>query len=145
MNEKDFTKLCISIHILTRRMTLIREIFTCLRDISIHILTRRMTHFCTSDTQFLPYFNSHPHKEDDAGHFVRIPVFCYFNSHPHKEDDAGHFVRIPVFCYFNSHPHKEDDAKTLKTIRKKNISIHILTRRMTANMHYSILLNSLKQ
>ena len=56
----------ISTHILTKRMT-DRIVYICQWfSISTHILTKRMTVIWMSLTLNWPYFNSHPHEEDDC-------------------------------------------------------------------------------
>ena len=60
-----------------------------------------------------------------------FPLRSHFNSHPHKEDDFTFLHLIVDVLYFNSHPHKEDDPCADCELYKKNISTHILTRRMT--------------
>ena len=56
--------------------------------ISTHILTRRMTVSAAIVASVsCPYFNSHPHKEDDLLYMGVDEEWLYFNSHPHKEDD----------------------------------------------------------
>ena len=123
----------ISTHILTRRMTIVYHNRTCSFDISTHILTRRMTNQrndCNAErcisTHILtrrmtvsaaivasvscPYFNSHPHKEDDWLTRTKRWERRYFNSHPHKEDDLLYMGVDEEWLYFNSHPHKEDDS-----------------------------------
>ena len=55
----------------------------------------------------------------------------YFNSHPHEEDDYHLLCTLSTLLYFNSHPHEEDDAIVNFTIPARDISTHILTKRMT--------------
>ena len=106
------------------------------------------------------YFNSHPHEEDDAKageqiceicisthiltkrmttpYFMNTPPFLYFNSHPHEEDDITGTCNILWIGYFNSHPHEEDDLLGMILILIKEISTHILTKRMTVyQMHHA--------
>ena len=59
-------------------------------------------------------------------------AILYFNSHPHEEDDFVAVRSLPLYRYFNSHPHEEDDIKEVITDGSRNISTHILTKRMTA-------------
>ncbi len=79
--------------------------------ISTHILTKRMTIYQTSLYLFSLYFNSHPHEEDDKCLFFNFYTLFYFNSHPHEEDDV---------------------CGVLIGTRGKDISTHILTKRMTS-------------
>ena len=55
----------------------------------------------------------------------------YFNSHPHEEDDILSSVPMRCTCHFNSHPHEEDDILNIPQATYSNISTHILTKRMT--------------
>ena len=61
-----------------------------------------------------------------------FPALIYFNSHPHKEDDAFFQLLHELRQHFNSHPHKEDDNHVIREKIITSISTHILTRRMTA-------------
>ena len=80
----------ISTHILTRRMTFkLLFVHDLPPIISTHILTRRMTSFNSSTVNWLPYFNSHPHEEDDLLPVPQSALHCNFNSHPHEEDDSN--------------------------------------------------------
>ena len=129
---KSKKKLHISTHILTRRMTFLFFFFLDafifqltssqggwrgsttpqypVLNISTHILTRRMTRFDNSSISCLEYFNSHPHKEDDAVSTDTIK----------KPDISTHILTrrmtntesrpCPGQMHFNSHPHKEDDT-----------------------------------
>ena len=78
----------ISTHILTKRMTLIRCFDICNFLISTHILTKRMTFSSYIFHHHSPYFNSHPHEEDDHLLKIRSLLQKNFNSHPHEEDDT---------------------------------------------------------
>ena len=62
----------ISTHIFTRRMTLIRCFDICNFLISTHILTKRMTFSSYIFHHHSPYFNSHPHEEDDVDDNVAV-------------------------------------------------------------------------
>ena len=64
----------------------------------------------------------------------------YFNSHPHEEDDDTEYVIAAPEAYFNSHPHEEDDdCLQWYPIDGKNISTHILTKRMTMTYKIDVL------
>ena len=104
------------------------------------------------------FFNSHPHKKDDAHICTTFPKNMFFNSHPHKEDDhswryqqnhnmfSTHILTRRMTChnvcdifkhfFFNSHPHKEDDAVKAVSAPTVAFSTHILTRRMTIKFLY---------
>ena len=77
------------------------------------------------------YFNSHPHEEDDNGDALIISTIVYFNSHPHEEDDLKVAKHTRNCVYFNSHPHEEDDGTMSLLAQLRDISTHILTKRMT--------------
>ena len=79
--------ICISTHILTKRMTDGIRVVTTMLNISTHILTKRMTFSSKEEKQSIRYFNSHPHEEDDLTPSLNHSHFVYFNSHPHEEDD----------------------------------------------------------
>ena len=102
------------------------------RNISTHILTKRMTVHPLLSVQLRQYFNSHPHEEDDYVKTCNLRTLTYFNSHPHEEDDPAKSCKFLTNGYFNSHPHEEDDIGMKKSTIGKNISTHILTKRMTA-------------
>ena len=106
---KKFCFICVSTHILTRRMTKNYSRQLCMFHVSTHILTRRMTKSMVLMSKKTRCFNSHPHKEDDARKARQ----------PYRPD-----------C-FNSHPHKEDDQKYRFELMESDVSTHILTRRMT--------------
>ena len=57
--------MCISTHILAKRMTKAERIPYALVLISTHILTKRMTTHCGIIFTLTEHFNSHPHEEDD--------------------------------------------------------------------------------
>ena len=130
-----------------------RWVEQCVHIISTHILTRRMTYLQCVQKSTGIYFNSHPHKEDDIGAVSAVASSCTFQltssqggwrdrpmSPPvcfifqltssqggwHKSSRSGYWS-----SNFNSHPHKEDDTPGEKGDDVKNISTHILTRRMT--------------
>ena len=105
-------------------------LFNCV-NISTHILTKRMTSFPRT-CQCIHHFNSHPHEEDDYVKTCNLRTLTYFNSHPHEEDDPAKSCKFLTNGYFNSHPHEEDDIGMKKSTIGKNISTHILTKRMTA-------------
>ena len=87
----------------------------------------------------LPYFNSHPHEEDDGTVESAGTNKANFNSHPHEEDDNRQPNRCIRKIYFNSHPHEEDDmSKHWNIIEVCNISTHILTKRMTNSTPWTI-------
>ena len=102
--------------------------------ISTHILTKRMT------VKFLEcyikshYFNSHPHEEDDMIPYVRFYLHHNFNSHPHEEDDNYIPLLFHFLKHFNSHPHEEDDNGLYTAVNIPIISTHILTKRMTCHI-----------
>ena len=121
----------ISTHILTKRMTDGFPTFCILCVISTHILTKRMTTLQQLVRLSERYFNSHPHEEDDPDAAWQSATYCYFNSHPHEEDDCNFPLRAVPLWYFNSHPHEEDDFYFLPFLIKRDISTHILTKRMT--------------
>ena len=91
-----------------------------------------MTRLHWSRAHLLPYFNSHPHEEDDTSLYAficssvisthiltkRMTIFFKiltnsyknFNSHPHEEDDLpASWILRSSYRHFNSHPHEEDD------------------------------------
>ena len=107
----------ISTHILTRRMTFPSIPAIALRVISTHILTRRMTQV--------------------NGISGIIFIFQLTSSR------GGWLVWYSEeiwYCHFNSHPHEEDDNAKMDYYTIRNISTHILTRRMT-KCNKSIILN----
>ena len=106
---------------------------------STHILTRRMTLASSRLTTLFAFFNSHPHKEDDAQQKSAYDIAKVFNSHPHKEDDLRSCPNVGDTFLFNSHPHKEDDQLCFKLITGSYFSTHILTRRMTAILNKNTL------
>ena len=57
----------------------------------------------------------------------------HFNSHPHEEDDTREIQNHWKSWHFNSHPHEEDDYSSEHRGSGKDISTHILTKRMTRN------------
>ena len=56
----------ISTHSLTRRLTMLREVFCWWVKISTHSLTRRLTITAPDPSGIITYFNSQPHKEADV-------------------------------------------------------------------------------
>ena len=55
------------------------------------------------------FFNSHPHKEDDA-EFQRSAFSIRFSTHILTRRMTGMAqLQMPFLYFFNSHPHKEDD------------------------------------
>ena len=100
-----------------------------------------------------PYFNSHPHEEDDlsiGSYLNQFLAFQLTSSRRGWQYILGLLLGNLVFqltssrrgwrnrssCgdlkrYFNSHPHEEDDSKIDKLIIYADISTHILTKRMT--------------
>ena len=61
-----------------------------------------------------------------------LRTLTYFNSHPHEEDDMVAQGIYQDVEYFNSHPHEEDDGTMSLLAQLRDISTHILTKRMTA-------------
>ena len=123
----------ISIHILTKRMTQTFDIKSLFITISIHILTKRMTADKSALSSSSLYFNSHPHEEDDAApHDLQIEP-CNISIHIlTKRMTTQKGVRNVRERNFNSHPHEEDDKSWCYPHSYTHISIHILTKRMTA-------------
>ena len=68
-------------------MTHQEEVLNLTDDISTHILTKRMTEIRDSTTRPGEHFNSHPHEEDDNYRKEYGAPAGHFNSHPHEEDD----------------------------------------------------------
>ena len=101
----------ISIHTLTKRVTRTHKKMHLLFSISIHTLTKRVTLF-----RLIP--------SDSA--------CAYFNPHPHEEGDLGLFKTSKLSHNFNPHPHEEGDNLICRNISSFNISIHTLTKRVTA-------------
>ena len=54
-----------------------------------------------------PYFNSHPHEEDDKNRMEVKENDDYFNSHPHEEDDS-----------YTATPHNTQGAFQLTSSRR---------------------------
>ena len=79
-------------------------------DISTHILTKRMTPANLSQSALSPYFNSHPHEEDDVNTTSRL---AHFGISTHILTKR---MTTSLVSYGGS----------------GNISTHILTKRMTA-------------
>ena len=71
---------------------------------------------------------------------ISLHLYNFFNSHPHKEDDATNWSAYEAAKVFNSHPHKEDDSFDTRGNRTDYLfSTHILTRRMTAILNKNTL------
>ena len=125
--------ICISTHILTRRMTHILHFCSLHHCISTHILTRRMTFYSASYYRKYLYFNSHPHEEDD---FDVTTIQCkqnHFNSHPHEEDDGMNRAKVHIAAGISTHIlTRRMTTAEMKQDGTLCISTHILTRRMTA-------------
>ena len=101
----------ISTHILTKRMTVWRDVTmtdkeafqltssrrgwppNCrrIRQREAFQLTssRRGWQGTLEATLWKKHFNSHPHEEDDCNDNISYTIFRYFNSHPHEEDDSN--------------------------------------------------------
>ena len=129
-------------------------------NISTHILTRRMTKIgliqleklifqLTSSQGGWPslqaqkigemYFNSHPHKEDDAG-AKKERLMTDISTHILTRRMTWSLSKACILqWYFNSHPHKEDDRYCVSNFHCFIISTHILTRRMTAILNKNTL------
>ena len=104
------------------------EILLC---ISTHILTKRMTSAFVHVCKTCSYFNSHPHEEDDLLFRQFRLSYLYFNSHPHEEDD---FVSsdFPHALSISTHIlTKRMTDITCNCNNRYRISTHILTKRMT--------------
>ena len=98
------------------------------------------------------YFNSHPHEEDDLSsemssstlsisthiltrrmttrnsQIVRQEIFQLTSSRGGWPIIRNELIYL---IHFNSHPHEEDDDEKLANCKTRDISTHILTRRMT--------------
>ena len=121
----------ISTHILTKRMTVRKQIQVHLKAFQL-TSSRRGWRYSLWIWWMDRYFNSHPHEEDDSGWNWIIRNCSYFNSHPHEEDDWHMEEQAMLKLYFTSHPPEEDDvASILFVFTNPNISTHILTKRMT--------------
>ena len=131
VNLSNGSGLVISTHILTKRMTCMFSDTFWIEVISTHILTKRMTDSLVEMLQQVYNFNSHPHEEDDIYHTFNVLKYKHFNSHPHEEDDCIWGKRNSNEFNFNSHPHEEDDWILYLETKKRGISTHILTKRMT--------------
>ena len=107
----------------------------CICHISTHILTKRMTRQWRKQPTLPVYFNSHPHEEDDYFIFIcPAPPFLFQLTSSRR----GWLwcVEITLGCrHFNSHPHEEDDYTQALAELEKLISTHILTKRMTKEVH----------
>ena len=125
-------KVCLSIHDLTRRSTLPRNIRSADLCLSIHDLTRRSTTCLYTIAGTVAPFNSRPHKEVDKKRECGCVYYQSFNSRPHKEVDcsrADTYNQDFPFQFttsqggrlrkdnsqfrlqsFNSRPHKEVDS-----------------------------------
>ena len=123
----------ISTHILTKRMTLSCHWICVAFNISTHILTKRMTFHACVRVPLTEHFNSHPHEEDDwniCANFTVTELFQLTSSRRGWHDARN--WRITPKRNFNSHPHEEDDEYHHERLeRRKYISTHILTKRMT--------------
>ena len=101
-------------------------------NISTHILTKRMTKISVKFESIKLAFQLTSSRRGWPRNVRHAQTIFYFNSHPHEEDDDFHSNDELFTGYFNSHPHEEDDRLVLATvIIRKNISTHILTKRMT--------------
>ena len=144
--------------------------------VSIHTLTRRVTLLALLDKQARKGFNPHPHAEGDCYLAMRISAQRCFNPHPHAEGDwfvaddgetaivsIHTLTRRVTFCIqgidpkkdgFNPHPHAEGDSSASRpknyspsfnphphaegdlgchiiVLVTNRVSIHTLTRRVT--------------
>ena len=105
--------------------------------ISTHILTRRMTKikYLKQRSQVFQLTSS----QGGWPPCIQCDTYQkYFNSHPHKEDDLSGCSLDSKQSNFNSHPHKEDDIHRKQRCARRNISTHILTRRMTCSFCASV-------
>ena len=130
--NKSVISYTISTHILTRRMTPMKHPNSSNFYISTHILTRRMTMFPWHSSGIIPYFNSHPHEEDD--NIVVSYTSCKIHISTHiltRKMTIHRRIMSIILEYFNSHPHEEDDFMSRFKSSPSVISTHILTRRMT--------------
>ena len=100
----------ISTHILTKRMTRNRNHIHFSNNISTHILTKRMTVLRQITINRLSHFNSHPHEEDDNAMKGMIDT-GYISTHIlTKRMTYSWLLKYALTRYFNSHPHEEDDS-----------------------------------
>ena len=143
----------ISTHILTKRMTWRYKRASDHRSISTHILTKRMTIQTDSSMPSWINFNSHPHEEDDLVypvqfHFNNISTHILTKRMTFTRQMLSNTVKFQLTSsrrgwrvitaskmwkqYFNSHPHEEDDGTMSLLAQLRDISTHILTKRMTS-------------
>ena len=122
----------ISTHILTKRMTDGFPTFCILCVISTHILTKRMTSMGYKKKQ-VSIFQLTSSRRGWLYWWRFKTGTQHFNSHPHEEDDLSMIYSSSTNEHFNSHPHEEDDYFLKLSHNHRNISTHILTKRMTFN------------
>ena len=121
----------ISTHILTKRMTVLFPYWVCCHNISTHILTKRMTPKCVSLS--IPLcISTHilTKRMTDCGNYKTR----FYDISTHILTKRMTLISMLIhnmLHYFNSHPHEEDDLSYLFYLLLFNISTHILTKRMT--------------
>ena len=123
--------LSVSIHTLTRRVTLSRLVpLLSMFSFNPHPHAEgdlSLTKIMLTTTRF----NPHPHAEGDVLYPQRLFPHFRFNPHPHAEGDFYRLTLLSEFCSFNPHPHAEGDLNDLLSSRRIPVSIHTLTRRVT--------------
>ena len=85
-----------STHILTRRMTFSYLLTIIVFIFSTHILTRRMTVWCRPYGMFVSFSTHILTRRMTCLHPVYTNNHQFFNSHPHKEDDA---TSVSMACH----------------------------------------------
>ena len=107
----DLFLIYISIHSLTRRLTSHLCMGIWLERISIHSLTRRLTPWFLAFVFPPKDFNSQPHKEADKT--IRLPCVCNIISIHSLTRRLTADLRGGFFLHehFNSQPHKEADVR----------------------------------
>ena len=127
----------ISTHILTKRMTIFFFAFSLLLTFQLTSSRRGWQHHLLPQT-VNTYFNSHPHEEDDEKCFIMLSYFSLFQLTSSRRGWHDRTNKSLFYQHFNSHPHEEDDKKLMVQCYTKNISTHILTKRMTKFCAFSI-------
>ena len=86
------------------------------------------------ELHYFPFFNSHPHKEDDRREGEKQIPKCFSTHILTRRMTMKVLITMRQKNIFNSHPHKEDDnTPSVFPFLNDSFSTHILTRRMTRN------------
>ena len=104
----------VSIHTLTRRVTLLLRTSEKVGDVSIHTLTRRVTDCNRLRGCGRQSFNPHPHAEGDC--FMTLPLRVTIVSIHTLTRRVTLTTRTTTYRHtsFNPHPHAEGDVKCCK-------------------------------